>query len=110
MTLRLDRRGPGGACLPPSRTLRGDRCLCRACGQYFNSTAAFDKHRTGKYRQFTDLGPETRRCRTVEEMLQCGMSKNSADYWITSKMHPDASATLSGATISTKRYPPQGST
>jgi len=57
------------------RTLRGDRNLCRACNEYFNSTFAFDKHRTGKH------GVD-RRCLTVDEMRAKGMSKNSADFWI----------------------------
>lgn len=58
--------------------LRGDRCLCRACGEHFNSTYAFNRHRVGSY------APLGRRCRTVEEMLALGMLQNEAGWWITS--------------------------
>ena len=30
-------------------TVTGSRCLCRECGGLFNTTAAFDAHRKGKY-------------------------------------------------------------
>ena len=48
------------------RVLRGDRCRCRACGEYVNSTSAFDRHRVGAY----DLtAPKHgRRCLTPDEM------------------------------------------
>ena len=29
--------------------LTGDRNQCQACKEYFNSTHAFDKHRTGDF-------------------------------------------------------------
>jgi hypothetical protein len=54
--------------------LSGDRCLCRACGEYFNSTYALDKHRIAL------------RCRTIEEMRNIGMDKNRAGFWISSRM------------------------
>jgi hypothetical protein len=61
--------------------LRGDRCRCSVmtggCGENFNSTAAFDKHRTWAE------GKVLRRCLTVEEMLQRGMAKNATGYWVT---------------------------
>ena len=63
------------------KILRGDRNQCQGCKEYFNSTGAFDKHRTGKH------GVD-RRCRTPEEMLEKGFSLNAAGYWIASKM-PD---------------------
>lgn len=55
--------------------LRGDRNQCRGCGEWFNSTGAFDKHRTG------DFGGE-RRCMDEEEMLRRGMVKNATGFWI----------------------------
>lgn len=58
--------------------LRGDRNQCPTCSDYFNSSVAFDKHRTGKH------GPE-RRCRTEAEMIEIGMLKNSSGFWITKK-------------------------
>ena len=64
-----------------SLILRGDRCRCSVmtggCGLDFNSTAAFDKHRTWA------VGKVLRRCLTVEEMLQRGMAKNATGYWVT---------------------------
>jgi hypothetical protein len=59
------------------KVLRGDRCRCSGCGEYFNSTYMFDKHRFGKY-------PD-RRCMTAEEMSAKGYSKNEAGFWISSK-------------------------
>lgn len=58
------------------RTLRGDRNQCPTCGEYFNSTRAFDKHRTGGF------SPNTRRCLNTVEMSASGMVKNQADWWV----------------------------
>lgn len=58
------------------RTLRGDHSLCAACGRYFNSTLAFDRHRAGRH------GID-RRCRTELEMRRAGMSRNAGGWWIT---------------------------
>jgi len=55
--------------------LTGDRNQCQACKTYFNSTRAFDKHRTG------DFGHD-RRCLAEPEMLAKGMAKNSAGFWV----------------------------
>lgn len=60
--------------------LRGNMCHCRSCGEYFNSTGAFDKHRVGTYQ------PRARRCLDVDEMIGAGMSLNSRGLWITSEM------------------------
>jgi hypothetical protein len=63
-----------------SRKLSGDRCFCRTCGEYFNSSAAFDKHRIGT------LDPKAshygRRCRTVEQMQAAGMELSKAGWWL----------------------------
>jgi hypothetical protein len=59
----------------PTKTLRGDRCLCRACGEFFNSTFMFDKHRRGKY-------PGGRRCLTPAELEAKGHVRNEAGFWI----------------------------
>lgn len=56
--------------------LTGQKSLCRACGLYFNSTAAFDKHRTGQH-------GKDRRCMTVDEMKAKGMATNGRGYWVT---------------------------
>ena len=63
-----------------NRLLRGDHCQCsgppyQGCGQYFNSTSAFDKHRVGD--------GEARRCLTAVEMLRKGMALSSRGWWIT---------------------------
>ena len=58
--------------------LRGDHCQCAACGLYFNSTYAFDKHRTGPYTH--DL--TTRRCLSVEEMTAKGMVISATGWWL----------------------------
>lgn len=62
------------------RKLTGDRCKCSACGEYFNSTKAFDKHRRGKYM------PNERRCLSKEEMEIKKMSLSEKGFWITDKM------------------------
>jgi hypothetical protein len=71
--MRLPRPYEQGAIMQ----LRGDRNQCQACKGYFNSTFAFDKHRTG------DFGL-SRRCKTGDEMRRAGMSVNSAGFWISS--------------------------
>jgi hypothetical protein len=58
-------------------TLRGDRNQCPGCGQLFNSTTAFEKHRVGPHE---DNG---RRCLTVNEMHQRGMVQVDGGWWVT---------------------------
>lgn len=60
------------------KALRGDRNQCPTCKKYFNSTAAFQKHRTGNFG--TD-----RRCRTTEEMEAIGMSMKQDGFWVGEK-------------------------
>lgn len=62
--------------------LAGERTRCAACGEFFNSAAAFAKHRTGPFAPVNR--PDTRRCLTVDEMTSKKMSRNSAGFWITS--------------------------
>ena len=59
--------------------LTGDRNQCPSCLLGFNSTPAFDKHRTGPF----DGG---RRCLTEVEMLAKGMAISSSGYWVTRPM------------------------
>lgn len=61
------------------KKLTGNRNQCRACGQYFNSNGAFDKHRTGEF----DLN---RRCRTAQEMVDIGMVLRPDGFWIREPM------------------------
>ncbi|AET91704.1 hypothetical protein BYI23_B010970 [Burkholderia sp. YI23] len=63
------------------RHLTGDRNQCPACEAYFNSTAAFDAHRTGPFGQ--GGLPAQRRCLTLDEMQAKGMTLNVAGFWIT---------------------------
>ncbi len=68
--------------VPPPRKpmkLSGDHCQCPTCREYFNSTRAFDKHRTGLY------APMQRRCLAVDEMRAIGMLQNAGGFWITKK-------------------------
>ena len=62
--------------------LSGDRNQCQGCNLFFNSTFAFDKHRTGEH------GID-RRCMTVDEMEGRGMGKNTSGFWISSVMPAD---------------------
>jgi len=59
----------------PRRKLRRDRNQCCACDEYFNSSRAFDQHRTG-------LFDDTRRCLTVVEMQAKTFSKTQDDFWL----------------------------
>jgi len=70
-----------------------DICKCSKCGEYFNSTAAFDKHRTGDYG--TVRKPGDRRCMSILGMQEIGMAKNSKDYWVTS-LFPEKAEILQG--------------
>lgn len=56
--------------------LTGDRNQCPTCGELFNSSRAFEKHRTGKI-------SIDRRCMSPTEMQSMGMAKNARGFWIT---------------------------
>jgi hypothetical protein len=69
--------------MPDALTMRsGDRNQCPTCHKYFNSTSAFDRHRTGK------VGTKERRCMTTEEMEAKKMCLNAAGFWIRNKANP----------------------
>lgn len=59
--------------------LSGDRNQCPTSGAYFNSSRAFDKHRVGAF-------SVDRRCLTEQEMLDKGMARNAAGFWVGSTM------------------------
>jgi hypothetical protein len=61
------------------KPLRGDRNQCAACGNYFNSTAAFDKHRVGEF-------GKDRGCMGWFEMAHVGMHYGADGFWRGSKM------------------------
>lgn len=78
--------------------LTGSRCRCRACGEYFNSTKAFDRHR--KDRQVlgdSGLGEMVRVCRTPAELVFRGWSKNAGGFWVTESLSVDAQNRRSAA-------------
>lgn len=62
-----------------NKQLRGDRNQCTGCSLYFNSTHAFDKHRTGRH------GID-RRCMTEPEMTAIGMVVREDGFWRGSEM------------------------
>lgn len=68
------------------RKLTGDHCRCSACHEYFNSTAAFDKHRKGDN--------SYRYCRTPHEMFSAGMAISSTGWWLTSRRADSISFTV----------------
>ena len=59
--------------------LSGDRNQCQGCKVYFNSTAAFDKHRVGEF-------GGGRRCLSEDEMLAKRMDRNAFGFWVGSRM------------------------
>lgn len=67
-----------------SKKLSGRRCVCRGCGEYFNSVPAFDKHRVGSY--MLPDGSCGRRCLTHDEMLEAGMRLPEHGFWVTAAM------------------------
>lgn len=62
---------------PPK--LRGCRCQCGGCGEYFGSTGAFDRHRIGKYAE-PGKWKGTRRCLTLAEMERRGWRRNPQGF------------------------------
>lgn len=64
--------------------LRGNRCQCSECGEYFGSVNGFDRHRTGKY----EMTPPNygRRCLTPEEMTAKKMRQNERGFWVSGNM------------------------
>jgi hypothetical protein len=58
--------------------LTGDRNQCPSCGAFFNSTGAFDAHRT----RVDPAEQFPRRCLTLAEMRAKGMQQRGS-FWIT---------------------------
>jgi hypothetical protein len=65
-----------GTWVDPMLPAYSDRCRCPACREYFASTAAFDRHRTGDFRS-------DRRCRSGAEMVELGMARARTGHWMT---------------------------
>lgn len=67
----------------PAPILAGNRCLCRACNEFFNSPSVFDAHRVGPH-------GAGRSCLTAEEMQAKGWSRNAAGFWIRAELDAGA--------------------
>lgn len=68
------------------RRLTGDHNQCPTCVEFFNSIAAFEKHRTGRIGAPFDA-PDVRRCLTSDEMRARGMAINAAGFWVTERLN-----------------------
>ncbi|TCG08362.1 hypothetical protein BZM27_12565 [Paraburkholderia steynii] len=77
------------------KKLTGDRNQCPTCGEFFNSSSAFDKHRTGPFGKAS--APAQRRCMSPDEMRALGMVKNDAGFWIEKRMSDAQRQRLSDA-------------
>lgn len=69
-------------------SLRGDRNQCAGCGELFNSTHAFDKHRRGEF-------GSGRRCLSAEQMSAAGMVLSADGFWRGSAMPAELLAQVS---------------
>jgi hypothetical protein len=69
-----------------------DRCMCTVCKEWFNSTYAFDLHRTGEH-------GISRRCCAAAEMLAKGMEINADRFWVSRKHDAVTLRRTLGATI-----------
>jgi len=58
--------------------LTGNRCQCPACGEYFTSSRAFDRHRIGGFAR--QSVPNMRRCLTAAEMDGAGFDRNARGF------------------------------
>ena len=84
------------------KKLSGDRCRCPTCGEYFNSTGMFDRHRVGRYR------PMERRFLTTAEMAARGYVQNAGEFWIRSRRTVPTVTQMPGSAIGTDPLPTQG--
>lgn len=66
--------------------LRGSRCQCMACLDYFGSERGFDRHRIG------DVGSADRRCLTAEELASADWVRDGRGFWL----QPDPRRTGAG--------------
>jgi hypothetical protein len=78
------RANPNNPMLP----LGTDKCQCTACHLYFNSTYAFDKHRTGHWAQ--------RACLTVLDMQSRGWTLSPSGHWRTPRRGEGAALRKAG--------------
>ena len=84
-----------------SGTLRGQRNQCPSCGELFNRTSVFDKHRIGKH-------GKDRRCMTSEEMIGAGMFKGDDGFWRGKKFEGERRANPNLPRLDLDGYPVGG--
>ena len=63
-------------------TLKGCRCQCAACGEYFGSERAFDRHRVGEY-EVPGRASDSRRCLRLRELLSAGWHRSARGFLLT---------------------------
>jgi len=80
--------------------LTGNRCQCTACGDFFNSTSTFDRHRTGRF----DV-PGDRRCLSADELIARGWSRNTAGFWIERAMRSTATGVFHRGRVTASSSP-----
>lgn len=81
--------------------LTGDRCRCGECGEHFNSTRAFDKHRKGDYGNPGEKPGTGRWCLSEFGMEALGMAKNAGGFWVG---HPESLEDKARRRIFTARW------
>jgi hypothetical protein len=69
--------------LDANRRLTGDHNQCPTCREYFNSTAAFERHRAGSFENLKTGESAMRYCLTVDQMREKGMTVNAGGWWVT---------------------------
>jgi hypothetical protein len=84
--------------------LAGQRCQCTGCGQQFNRTTTFARHRVASFGTLRD--PGGRRCLSTEEMQDRGWRLNGAGFWLGAPMPEEALPGLS-ASHAGRRTPPR---
>ena len=72
-------------------TLKGCRCQCAACGEYFGSERAFDRHRVGDYAE-PGQWQETRRCLPLTYLLAAGWQRSARGFLL----RPDPRRAVAG--------------
>lgn len=82
-----------------TKALRGCRCQCMSCFEYFASPSAFDRHRKGSYARPGSLRDE-RYCLSLSAMQEAGWVRNPSGFL----MAPDSRR--AGAAVSDR--PPSG--
>ncbi len=62
--------------------LKGCRCQCPSCDEYFGSERAFDRHRIGRFAE-PGQWQGTRGCLTLSDMLADGWTRSVRGFLLT---------------------------